>query len=86
MPQSVTYVPGLPVTYVLGSYPISSARLLQAVRFGDWKAVRHGPGVPLELCDISTDLAEKTNLAAARPELVARAEFLLETARTEDPN
>ncbi|MEY4489031.1 MAG: Arylsulfatase precursor [Verrucomicrobiota bacterium] len=59
---------------------------LQAVRFGDWKAVRNGPGRFLELYDLGTDAAEKYNLAAAQPELVARAESLMNTAHTDDPN
>ena len=59
---------------------------LQAVRFGDWKAVRNGPGLPLELYDLATDLAEAKNLAAAKPDLVARAEALMKAAHTDDPN
>ena len=59
---------------------------LQAVRFGDWKAVRNGPGLPLELYDLATDLAETKNLAAVKPDLVARAESLLKAAHTDDPN
>jgi arylsulfatase A len=59
---------------------------LQAVRFGDWKAVRNGPSSPIELYYLKTDPGEKKNLAAERPDLVARAESLMKTARTEDPN
>ncbi len=63
-----------------------TATPLQAVRFANWKAVRNGPGVALELYDLATDLAESKNLAAANPELVARAEAFMKAARTEDPN
>ena len=59
---------------------------LQAVRFGDWKAVRNGPGVPLELYDLASDLAETKNLAAAKPDIVARAEAFMKAARTDDPH
>ncbi|MSU47506.1 MAG: N-acetylgalactosamine 6-sulfate sulfatase [Opitutus sp.] len=59
---------------------------LQAIRFGNWKAVRNGPGLPLELYDLATDLAETKNLAAAKPDLVARAEALMKAAHTDDPN
>ena len=59
---------------------------LQAVRFGNWKAVRNGPGQALELYDLTTDLAESKNLAAAKPDLVARAESLMKTAHVDDPN
>jgi arylsulfatase A-like enzyme len=61
-------------------------RSIQAVRFGDWKAVRNGPGEPIELYDLETDLSELRNLATDKPELVARAALLLKSARTDDPN
>ncbi|MEN1681641.1 MAG: arylsulfatase [Planctomycetota bacterium] len=59
---------------------------LQAVRFGDWKAVRNGAGTPLELYDLSVDGAESHDLAADRPDLVAKAERLLAASRVPDPN
>jgi arylsulfatase A-like enzyme len=59
---------------------------LQAVRFGDWKAIRNGPSLALELYNLATDLAESKNVAAANPEIVARAESLLKTAHVDDPN
>ena len=58
---------------------------LQAVRFGDWKAVRNGPAKPIELYNLATDLAETKNLAAEQPDLVAKAESLMKTLRTDDP-
>jgi len=59
---------------------------LQALRWGDWKAVRNGPSKPIEIYDLKTDAAESKNLAAARPELVAKAESLMTSARVDDPN
>jgi arylsulfatase A-like enzyme len=58
---------------------------IQAVRFGDWKAVRSGPHRPVELYDLAVDVAERNDLAAARPETVTRAEALLRESRVEDP-
>src|SRR5216683_3527024 len=53
----------------------------QAVRMGDWKAVRLGPGEPLELYDLQLDLGETTNAANQHPEVVAKIEAYLKTAR-----
>jgi hypothetical protein len=50
---------------------------------GDWKAVRLQAGAPLELYNLSTDLGEKQDVAAQNPEVVARIENYLRTARTE---
>ena len=55
----------------------------QAVRMGKWKAVRLKPGEPLELYDLDADRAEQRNVASAHPEIVARIEDYLKTARTE---
>lgn len=59
---------------------------IQAVRFGDWKAVKNGPSKAIELYNLKTDTAERNNVAAERPELVTKAAELMRTARTEDPN
>ena len=56
---------------------------LQAVRFGDWKAVRNGPSKPIELYDLKTDLAESRNLASEKSDLIAKAEALMKSMRTE---
>ena len=58
----------------------------QAVRMGNWKAIRRGvkkdKQAPIELYDLATDEGEQTNLAAAQREIVVRAEELFRTART----
>ncbi|MFC1596954.1 arylsulfatase [Planctomycetota bacterium] len=58
----------------------------QAVRFGNWKAIRTRPQRPIELYDLKSDVGEETDLAAAKPDLAAKAERYFETSRTDDPN
>jgi arylsulfatase A-like enzyme len=55
----------------------------QAVRMGDWKAVRLRPEGPIELYNLKTDVGETQDVAAAQPDVVARIETYLKTARTE---
>jgi arylsulfatase A-like enzyme len=55
----------------------------QAVRMGDWKAVRDSPGAPLQLFDLRSDIAEARDVAAAHPEVVTNVATYLKTARTE---
>jgi len=59
----------------------------QAVRFGNWKAIRSG-GVKgkVELYDLAADQGEKNDLADKQPEIVKQAERLLKAARNDDPN
>ncbi len=52
----------------------------QAVRLGDWKAVRLDVGRPLELYDLAQDPGEARNVAAANPEILARVETILKSA------
>ena len=58
----------------------------QAVRMGDWKAVRLGKDRPLELYNLKSDRAETTDLASKEPAIVERIEKYLATARTESPH
>ena len=67
-------------------WELHEGKPIQALRFGNWKALRNGPGKALELYDIKTDPAETKDLAAAQPDLVARAEALIKQARVDDPN
>jgi arylsulfatase A-like enzyme len=55
----------------------------QAVRMGNWKAVRLKKDAPLELYDLAADRNEEREIAARHPEVVAKIEAYLKTARTE---
>lgn len=55
----------------------------QAVRMGEWKAVRPEPDGELELYNLRDDPAETNNVAAEQPEVMARIEAYLQAARTE---
>ena len=67
-------------------WELHEAQSLQAVRWGDWKAVRNGPQAKMEIYDLKTDAAERNNLAAAHPELVEKALALFKQAHVEDPD
>jgi arylsulfatase A-like enzyme len=58
-------------------------RFVQAVRMGDWKGVRVGKDKPVKLYDLKVDIGEKRNVARAHPEVVAKIEALLKSARTD---
>ncbi len=61
----------------------------QAVRKGDWKAVRlnvnSNRNAPIELYNLANDIGETKNIAAKYPEIVAEMEKLMRTSRTESP-
>ncbi len=63
-----------------------TAKPLQAVRFGNWKAVKNGPQAEIELYDLATDPAESKNVATNHPALVQRAVALMIAAHTPDKN
>jgi arylsulfatase A-like enzyme len=55
--------------------------LMQAVRWGRWKAVRLSEDAPLEIYDLQEDLGETRNVADQHPDLVEKFESFLRTAR-----
>ncbi len=55
----------------------------QAVRMGDWKAVRKSLDLPLELYDLKNDIGEQSEIASKHPDVVKKIEDYLKTARTE---
>lgn len=54
----------------------------QAVRFGDWKAVRTDFDQTIEIYNLSYDRGEERDLAGEHPEIVEKADELFRTART----
>jgi arylsulfatase A-like enzyme len=55
----------------------------QAVRQGEWKAVRHGLDAPIELYDLKQDQTESSDVAGDHRDIVLRMREILESARTE---
>ena len=62
-----------------------SQPLRQAIRWKQWKAVRHDPKAELELFHLPSDIGEAHNVSAGHPEVVARVLDFLKTARTPSP-
>ena len=57
----------------------------QAIRQGNWKAVRHDPAGEIELYDLSGDVGEENNVADRNPETVQKMADLFQTARVPHP-
>jgi arylsulfatase A len=59
----------------------------QAIRMGDWKAIRLGvsrnPYAPIRLFNLWEDIGETTNVVHRHPDIVARMRQLFESARDE---
>ncbi|HYE30008.1 MAG TPA: N-acetylgalactosamine-6-sulfatase, partial [Methylomirabilota bacterium] len=55
----------------------------QAVRMGQWKAVRNDILGPIELYNLATDIGETNNVATKNPNIVEQVQQFLKTARTE---
>ena len=55
----------------------------QAVRMGDWKAVRFNTSSKLELYNLKEDFSEEHDIAKDHPDIVIKIENYLKTARTE---
>lgn len=58
----------------------------QAIRKGDWKAVKYNvlkqPDLPMELYDLTKDIGEADNVATQHPEIVQKIQTLFDQART----
>ena len=58
----------------------------QAVRFGDWKAVRNNPQKPIELYALETDIGEKNDVAAGNAPVAQKAAELMKSLRVDSPD
>jgi len=56
----------------------------QAVRIGDYKAVRLAPSKPIELYDLKSDVGEEKNIADHHPQIVAKVKEILSKVRTDE--
>jgi len=57
----------------------------QAVRWRNFKGIRLKQGAALELYDLSKDVGEAHHIAGEHPEIVAKIDNYLKTARTDSP-
>jgi len=55
----------------------------QAVRLGDWKAVRLKPDQAIQLFNLATDIGEQIDVSGQNPDIVARVEAIFTRGRTE---
>lgn len=69
--------------YLYWEFKAGNKNFLQAVRMGDWKAIRINPESPIELYNLKNDLAEKNNVAAEYSHLTKIAEKYFEEAHVE---
>jgi len=71
--------------YLYWEFPARGGR--QAIRRGDYKAVRYGvyknPDAPTELYNLKTDVGEEHNIADQHPDIVQEMNELFKTARTD---
>jgi arylsulfatase A len=57
--------------------------LMQAVRSGNWKMLRHRQNEAWELYDLENDIGEQSNIAEKHPEIIARLTAWIEANRKE---
>ncbi|MEY2427508.1 MAG: hypothetical protein QOJ40_393 [Verrucomicrobiota bacterium] len=67
-------------------WEIGGKTLSQAVRMGNWKAIRHKPEGPIELYNLEADLGEKTNVADKHGDIVEKIARLMEAEHTAGRN
>jgi arylsulfatase A-like enzyme len=59
---------------------------IQAVRAGNWKAVKNGPKRAIELYDLASDPGEKHDVASSHADVVQKMATLMNDSRSESPD
>jgi arylsulfatase A len=67
-------------------WELHEGKPIQAVRFGQWKAVKNGPDAKVEIYDLATDAAEKNDVASSQPEIVTKAVELMNASHAPHPD
>lgn len=58
----------------------------QAVRAGDWKGIRNGPGADIELYNLADDIGEADDVAKKHPDIVKRLAAYIDEAFVPSPD
>ena len=72
--------------YLYWDYGHTRGQYKQAVRLGQWKAVRNGADQPIELYEVQYDQQETQNVAAQHPDIVSRVSEIMATAASSHPD
>ena len=59
---------------------------IQAVRAGNWKAVKNGPKRAIELYDLASDPGEKHDVASSHADVVQKMSTLMNDSRSDSPD
>jgi len=72
--------------YLYWDYGHTRSAFSQAVRRGEWKAVRNGSHAATELYDLAKDPGETRNLAATQPDIARELTQLMDAAMVPSPD
>lgn len=72
--------------YLYWDYAHVRGTFSQAVRAGDWKALRNGPGADVELYNLADDVGETTDIASKHPDVVKRMTGYMDEAFVPSPD
>jgi arylsulfatase A-like enzyme len=67
-------------------WELHEGKPIQAVRFGDWKAVKNGLQAAIELYDLTKDPGEANNVAGNHPDLMEKAAALMKQNHSPSPD